>query len=113
VRRFRDQNQQIGSRIHRAATCSTGQNLVLMNDRNEIYWITNPFGSEASPVRIGVIKRIKSVKREVEIALPTSDEVYTFWVDKGKGVLTAMGRFGGKSKPISINLDMDRLCNFS
>jgi hypothetical protein len=80
-----------------------------MNDRNDVFWLANPFGKEQVPSRVGSIKRTRSVKREVELAMPSSDEVHVFWIEKGRGILVTMGRFGGKSKPTDINLDMDQL----
>jgi hypothetical protein len=106
---MRDKNEQVGSRIHCAALCATGQNLVLMNDRNEIFWIDTPFVKERAPSRVGSIKREKSVKREVDLAMPSSDEVHVFWIYKGKGILMTMGRFGGKSKPQELDIDLDHL----
>ncbi|CZR66823.1 uncharacterized protein PAC_16724 [Phialocephala subalpina] len=106
---LRDKNQQVGSRIHSTALCATGQNLALLNDRNEIFWIESPFGKERAPTRVGSIKREKSVKREVEIAMPNSDEVLVFWIYKGKGILVTMGRGGGKSKPLELDIDLDHL----
>jgi hypothetical protein len=106
---MRDKNQQVGSRIHGAALCATGQNLVLLNDRNEIFWVETPFGKERAPTRVGSIKREKSVKREVELSMPSSDEAHVFWIYKGKGVLVTMGRFGGKSKPLELDIDLDHL----
>ncbi|CAG8953761.1 hypothetical protein HYFRA_00006652 [Hymenoscyphus fraxineus] len=110
-RLLRDKHQQLGSRIHRAALCSTGQNLAMINDRNEIFWLTDPFRlpGKQDPYRIGTVKRAKSVKREVEIALPREDEVHIFWCEKGHGVLITMGKNGGKSKPTEVNLDMSQL----
>jgi hypothetical protein len=99
----------VGSRIHSTALCATGQNLVLLNDRNEIFWIETPFGTERAPNRVGSIKREKSVKREVELAMPSSDEVHVFWIHKGKGILVTMGRFGGKSRPLELDIDLDHL----
>ncbi len=109
VRPLRDKNQQVGSRIHRAALCSTAQNLVLINDRNELYWILSPFGKEYPPSRVAIIKRAKSVRRDVEIAIPSSDEVHVFWIEKGKGVLVTVGKAGGRSKPRELSIDMEEL----
>lgn len=81
----------------------------MLNDRNELFWINNPFDKEQPPSRVGSIKRAKSVKKEVVIAIPDTDEVHVFWIEKRKGVLVTMGRFGGKSKPIDLNIDMDQL----
>jgi hypothetical protein len=106
---LRDKNQQVGSRIHSTALCATGQNLVLINDRNEVFWIETPFGKERAPTRVGSIKRDKSVKREVEIAMPDSNEAFVFWIYKGKGVLVRMGKGEGKSKPIELDIDLDHL----
>lgn len=108
---LRDKNQQIGSRIHRAALCSTSQNLAMINDRNEIFWITDPFRNrgDPDPYRMGTIRRARSVKREVEIGLSTQDVVHVFWCEKGHGVLVTMGKNGGKSKPIDINIDISQL----
>ncbi|KUJ19505.1 uncharacterized protein LY89DRAFT_780432 [Mollisia scopiformis] len=106
---LRDKNQQVGSKIHCAALCATGQNLALFNDRNELFWIDTPFGKERAPTRVGSIKREKSVRREVELAMPNSDEVHLFWIYKGKGVLVTMGRHGGKSKPLELDVDLDHL----
>ena len=106
---MRDKNQQVGSRIHGAALYATGENLVLLNDRNEIFWIETPFGKESAPIRVGNIKREKSVKREVELSMPSSDEAHAFWIYKGQGVLVTIGRFGGKSKPLELDIDLDHL----
>jgi hypothetical protein len=81
----------------------------MMNDQNEIFWINDPFGKEQAPVSIGKVKKTKSVKRDVEIAVPDHDEVHLFWTDKRKGVLVTMGRSGGKSKPVDLNIDMNQL----
>ena len=80
-----------------------------MNQRNDIFWIVNPFSHGQEPCHIGNIKRSTSVKREVEMGMPYSDEVHTFWIDKGKGVLVTVGRSGGKSKPIDLIVDMEQL----
>jgi hypothetical protein len=104
---MRDKNEQVGSRIHCTALCATGQSLVLMNDRNEIFWIDTPFVKEHAPLRVGSIKREKSVKREVSLAMPSSDEVHIFWIYKRKGLLMTMGRLGGKSKPCELDIDLD------
>lgn len=106
---LRDKNQQIGSRIHSAALSATGQSLVLLNDRNDVYWIDTPSGIDQPPKRIGSIKRDKSVRREVELAMPDNDLVHMFWVHKGKGLLWTMGRGGGKSTPVVLDIDLDRL----
>ncbi|CAG8975001.1 hypothetical protein HYALB_00012133 [Hymenoscyphus albidus] len=110
-RLLRDKHQQVGSRRHQAALCSTGQNLAMINDRNEIFWMSDPFRlpGKQDPYRIGTVKRAKSVKREVEIALPRQDEVHIFWCERGHGVLITMEKNGGKSKPTEVNLDMSQL----
>jgi hypothetical protein len=82
---------------------------VLINDRNELYWILSPFGKEYPPSRVAIIKRAKSVRRDVEIAIPSSDEVHVFWIEKGKGVLVTVGKAGGRSKPRELSIDMEEL----
>lgn len=106
---LRDQDLRIGSRIHKAALCATGQNLVLLNDRNQLFRIANPFGREQAPIKIGQVKRQTSVKREVEVAMPGKDEVNVFWVEKGKGVLVTVGLGGGKSRPVEIGVDVEQI----
>lgn len=109
VRPLRDKGQHVGSRVHRAVLCPTGENLVLMNDRNEIFWISTPFGREQAPMRVASIKRARSVRREVEMAIPGRDEVHVFWIEKGKGVLVTVGRNGGRSKPAELNVNIEQL----
>lgn len=99
----------IGTRIHRAALCESGTNLVLMNQRNEIFWVFDCFGHNPDVRRIGNVKRPMSVKRDAEIGMPTADEVYLFWIEKGKGFLVTMGRGGGKTKPVELTVDMELL----
>jgi hypothetical protein len=99
----------VGARIHRAALCASGSNLVLMSQRNDIFWVFDCFGLNPDVKRIGSVKRPISVKRDAEIGMPNSDEVYVFWIDKGRGYLVTMGRGGGKTKPIELTVDMDLL----
>jgi len=80
-----------------------------MNDRNDVFWLVNPFGKEQVPSRVGSIRRTRSVKRDVELAMPSSDEVHIFWIERGRGILVTMGKSGGKSKPMDINLDLNQL----
>lgn len=49
------------------------------------------------------------MKREVELGMQGNDEVHVFWLEKGKGCLVTVGRFGGKSKPLDVCVDMDQL----
>ena len=55
------------------------------------------------------VKRSVGVMREVEMGMPTSDEVHLFWVEKAKGILVTMGKGGGKSKPIELGVDLETL----
>jgi hypothetical protein len=80
-----------------------------MNQRNDVFWSVDPFGHGQVPYHVGNIKRTTSVKREVEMGMPNSDEVHIFWIDKGRGVLVTIGRSGGKSKPIDLIVDMEQL----
>ena len=47
--------------------------------------------------------------RDVELAMPNSDEVHLFWLEKGKGMLVTMGKGGGKTKPIELVVDLEEL----
>ena len=80
-----------------------------MNQRNDIYWIVDAFGSETGTRHVANVKRPTSVKREVELGMPSSDEVYVFWIEKGRGKLVTVGRLGGKSKPLDLDIDMSHL----
>ena len=106
-----DNKSRIGARIHAAALCAAGSNLVLMNQRNEIYWILDPFGTGNEARHVATVKRPCSVKREVAMGMPTSDEVHVFWISKGRGTLVTVGMSGGKSKPLELDIDVSRLAS--
>lgn len=108
---LRDNNKQIGARIHRATLCAAGTNLAIINQRNDIYWVLDAFNIEKGARRVTNIKRPVSVKRDVELGMPSSDEVHVFWIDKGQGKLVTVGRLGGKSKPVELNIDMSQLAS--
>ena len=106
---LRDNSKQIGARIHRATLCAAGSNLVVMNQRNEIFWLLDAFGADKEARYVTIIKRPVSVKRDVELGMPNSDEVHVFWIDKSRGKLVTVGKSGGKSKPLDLDVDMSQL----
>lgn len=82
-----------------------------MNHRNEIYWILDAFGTGTEARRVATVKRSYSVKREITMGMPTSDEVHIFWISKGRGKLVTVGKSGGKSKPIDLDVDVSQLAS--
>lgn len=106
-----DNKHQIGAKIHAAALCAAGSNLVLINQRNEVFWILDAFGLGKEARRVTTIKRPRSLKRDVVIGMPTSDEVHVFWIGKGHGKLVTVGKSGGKSKPLELEIDVSQLCS--
>ena len=108
-RPIRDQKGRIGTRIHQAALCPQGTNLVMLNQRNDLFWIDDCWTGRHEPRRVGTLKRSVSVLRDVELAMPNSDEVHLCWLEKGKGMLVTMGKGGGKTKPIELVVDLEEL----
>jgi hypothetical protein len=108
-RLLRDNNGQIGTRIHSAALCAAGTNLVLINQRNEVYWLEDCFTGLQEPRRVRKIARSKSISQDVEVGMPNSDEVHVFWIEKGRGMLVRMGKGGGMTKAVELVVDMDVL----
>lgn len=106
-----DNKRQIGAKIHAAALCAAGSNLVFINQRNEVYWMLDAFGTgKESARRVATVKRACSVKREVVMGMPTSDEVHVFWIAKGRGKLVTVGKSGGmSSKPVELDVDVSQL----
>ncbi len=104
-----DPKGRIGTRVHHAALCPLGSNLVMLNQRNDLYWLENCWTGAKEPRRVCTVKRSVGVMREVEMGMPTSDEVHLFWVEKAKGILVTMGKGGGKSKPIELGVDLETL----
>ena len=104
-----DPKGRIGTRIHHAALCPLGVDLVILNQRNDLFWIEDCWTGVKEPRRVGTVKRSVAVMREVELGMPSSDEVHLFWVDKGKGVLVTMGKGGGKTKPIELLVNLEML----
>lgn len=104
-----DPKGRIGTRIHHAALCPMGVNLVLLNQRNDLFWIEDCWTGIKEPRRVGTVKRSVAVMKEVEIGMPNSDEVHLFWVEKGKGVFVTMGKGGGKAKPIELIVNLEML----
>lgn len=82
-----------------------------MNQRNEIYWILDAFGTGIEARRVATVKRPCSVKRDVVMGMPTSDEVHVFWIGKGRGKLVTVGKSGGKSKPLDLDIDLSQLAS--
>ena len=109
ARSVQDPRGRIGTRIHHAALCPQGANLVMLNQRNDLFWIEDCWTGIKEPKRVGTVKRSVAVMREVEMGMPSSDEVHLFWVDKGKGVLVTMGKGGGKAKPIELIVNLEML----
>ena len=108
-RLLRDSKGRIGTRIHSAALCAAGTNLVLINQRNEVYWLEDCFTGLQEFRRVGKIARSKSTSRDVELGMPNSDELHVFWIEKGRGMLVRMGKGGGMTKTVELVLDMDVL----
>lgn len=82
---------------------------MVMNQRNEIFWLLDAFGADKEARYVTIIKRPVSVKRDVELGMPNSDEVHVFWIDKSRGKLVTVGKSGGKSKPLDLDVDMSQL----
>lgn len=80
-----------------------------MNQRNEIYWILDAFGTGKEIRRVATVKRTCSVKREVVMGMSTSDEVHVFWIGKGRGQLVTIGKSGGMSRPLELDIDVSQL----
>lgn len=81
--------------------------MVLLNQRNDLFWVDDCWTGVHEPRKIGNVKRSVGVIREVEVGMPNSEEVHLFWVEKGKGILVTMGKSGGKTKPIELVVDLD------
>lgn len=81
----------------------------MINQRNDVFWIVDASGMERGARRVANIKRSLSVKREVEMGMPSTDEVHVFWIEKGQGKLVTVGKLGGKSKPLALDIDMAQL----
>lgn len=115
VRFIRDPREQIGTRIHSATmTVDTAgrSNLVLVNQNNIVFWVTDIFGRDTKIDKVNILKRPKSLKNEIQVAMSNSDEASVFWVDKATqtGVLVKVGKNGGKAQPLYFRLDVDPLC---
>lgn len=108
-RLIRDSKGNIGTRIHHAALCPNGTNIVLVNQRNNVFWVDDCWSPISEPRRVGTLKKSVGVIREIEMGMPNSDEVHLFWIEKGKGMLVTMGRGGGKAKPIELIVNLQML----
>lgn len=43
------------------------------------------------------------------MGMPSSDEVHVFWIERGHGKLVTVGKLGGQSKPLGLDVDMSQL----
>ena len=110
VRPIRDPKGRIGTRVHHAALSPGGKSIALINQRNDVFWIEDCWvgGIGAEPRRVATVKRNVSVVKDMVMGMPSSDEVNLFWMEKGsRGMLVTVGKGGGKSKPIVIDLGRD------
>lgn len=108
-RLIHDSKGSIGTRIHHSALCPNGTNIVLVNQRNNVFWVDDCWSPISEPRRVGTLKKSIGVTREIEMGMPNSDEVNLFWIEKGKGMLVTMGRGGGKTKPIELVVNLQTL----
>ena len=113
VRASRD---SMGPRIHGAAMHvdphTKRSNLVMVNQNNDIFWISDLFGPGQDIQRLKSLKRPKSMKPELLVAMSNADEANIFWVDTKtrSGVLIKVGRSGGITRPYEIRLDVEPMC---
>ena len=110
---IRDPKGRIGTRVHHAALGPAGVNLVLLNQRNDLFWVEDCWTGIKEPRRVGTIKRSVGVVQEVAMGMPNSDEVHLFWLEKGKGILVTMGKGGGKTKPIEVAVNLETLMSLT
>jgi hypothetical protein len=107
VRPIHDPKGRVGTRIHCAALSPSGNAIALVNQRNDVFFIDSCWTGASEPKRVATVKRNVSVVKEVAVGMPSNDEANLFWLEKGKGVLVTVGKGGGKSKPISLDVVSD------
>lgn len=84
----------------------------MVNHNNDIFWISDLFGRGQDIQRIKTLKRPKSMKPELMVAMTNADEASIFWIDQKThtGMLVRVGKSGGMTKPMEIRLDMEPMC---
>lgn len=113
----RGSRDMIGTRIHGAGMHvdphTKKSNLVMVNSDNEIYWISDLFGRGQDIQKIKTLKRPKSLKPEIMVAMSNADEASLFWIDHKSqcGWLAKVGKSGGMTKPAEIRLNVDPMCS--
>lgn len=88
-------------------------NLVMVNQNNEIYWISDLFGRGQEIQKIKTLKRPKSMKPELMVAMSNSDDCNIFWMDPKSpcGWLAKVGKSGGMTKPVELRMDIEPMCS--
>ncbi|KPI37495.1 uncharacterized protein AB675_10265 [Cyphellophora attinorum] len=112
ARAIRDPKGRIGTRVHHAALSPGGNSLVLLNQRNDMFWIDDCWagggGGGGEPRKVATVKRGVSVVKDVVMGMPSNDEVNMFWTEKGtKGILVTVGKGGGRGKPVTLEVVRD------
>ena len=106
----------IGTRIHAAGMHvdphTKKSNLVMVNQNNDIFWVSDLFGRGQEIQRLKSLKRPKSMKPELMVGMANADEASIFWIDQKtrSGFLIKVGRLGGITKPFEIRLDIEPMC---
>lgn len=114
---LRTSRDRIGTRIHAAGMHFDPNNrkasLLMINHNNEVFWITDVFGTGQDINPLKSLKRPKSMKPELYISMPNADEANVFWIDTSKqaGMLMKIGRSGGMTRPVEIRLDIEPMCS--
>lgn len=114
---LRTSRDKIGTRIHSAGMyCEPTlkkASIVMINHNNEVFWLTDVFGQGQDIHQLKSLKRPKSMRPELHISMPNSDEANVFWIDTSKqaGMMMKIGRSGGMTKPVEIRLDIDPMCS--
>ncbi|KAK5954898.1 hypothetical protein OHC33_003577 [Knufia fluminis] len=113
---LRTSRDMIGTRVHSAGVHvdphTKKSNLVLVNHNNDVFWVSDLFGRGQDIQRFKSLKRAKSMKPELLVAMPNADEASIFWIDQKlqSGMLMKVGRSGGMTRPVEIRLDLEPMC---
>lgn len=109
-------NRKLGNRIQHADMFVDIQNrkcnMVLVNQNNDVFWITNTFSSDQEVHKVRSLKRPKGMTPEVLVCMTALEEATLFYLNKGasSGTLIKVGRGGGIEEPVQLRLDYEPMC---
>lgn len=114
---LRDAKGMVGSRIHGSGMHvdphTRKSNVVIVNQNNDVFWVSDVFGRGQEIQRIKSLKRPKSMRPELLVGMSNGDEANIFWIDPKtqSGMLVKVGKSGGMTKPVEIRLDVEPMCS--